>query len=228
MQAQPLFKKRFLQSLSEHQSKLLLAEWGIPCCKEELAKTRKQAIDAALRIGLPVAMKACSPTLPHKTQLNALRLDLKTEDEITEAYDQLSNMGIENLEGILVQEMVQGNRELVLGMVRDPQFGAAVMLGLGGVMTEVFEDIAFRAAPFDQTEALDMVDQLSCAKMLGPFRGQESASLNSLANCLVGLGELGLARPEIREIDINPVKIDARGNLVAVDALVVLEEKLHA
>jgi succinyl-CoA synthetase beta subunit len=137
-------------------------------------------------------------------------------------------MGIENSEGILVQEMVAGNRELVLGMVRDPQFNVAIMLGLGGVMTEIFEDITFRAAPFSQREALDMVEQLDCAKMLGSFRGQEPVALKSLTNALTSLGELGLSRPDIKEIDINPLKIDPRGNLTAVDALVVLEEELHA
>jgi hypothetical protein len=118
--------------------------------------------------------------------------------------------------------MVSGQRELVMGMSRDPQFGPCVMLGIGGIMTEIINDTVFRVAPFDHREALDMIEELRLNKMLGDFRGQAPADVETLSNSLMAIGKIGIEINEISEIDVNPLIVDRQGRITAVDALIVL------
>jgi hypothetical protein len=169
-----------------------------------------------------VALKACSPELLHKSETGCIALNLKTDSELQQAYSRVIESVNVDLEGVLVQEMMPGQRELVLGLNRDPQFGPCVMLGLGGILTEVLNDTAFRVAPFGIIEARDMIEELRCRSMLEQFRGQAPADIDSICRSLVALGKIGIDYPAISEIDINPMMIDSRGNVKAVDALVVL------
>ncbi|ADK84480.1 ATP-grasp domain protein [Desulfarculus baarsii DSM 2075] len=208
-------------ALSEYDSKKVLAAYGVPVTREILAGSADEAIAAAQVLGGPVALKACSAKLLHKTERGAVRLGLRQPADIARAFAEL--MALEpDLDGVLVQEMVSGARELVMGLKRDAQFGPCVMLGLGGVLTEILADTAFRAAPIDAIEARDMCDQLRGKAMLGAFRGQAPADMDALCAALVGLGRIGLDLPAVSEIDVNPLIIDANGRLAAVDALVVL------
>jgi len=209
------------RALSEYQSKKLLAKYGIPVTNEILAQDRDQAVAAAKEIGFPVALKACSPELMHKSEAGCIELSLTSDDDVIQAYDRIFGSISIELEGILVQEMISGARELVLGLTREPQFGPCVMLGLGGVMTEIFKDTVFRVAPFDRVEAEDMVSELKSKAMLNEFRGELPVDINTICRCLMALGKIGLDHPDISEIDINPLKIDPEGRVKAVDALVV-------
>ncbi len=211
------------RALSEYQSKKFLAACGIPVAKEELAHSPEKAAAIAKKIGFPVAVKACGPDLMHKTEAGCIRLNIGTEQEAAAAYGQVAAAASVELEGVLIQKMVPGLRELVLGLTRDPQFGPCVMLGLGGVMTEIINDTVFRVAPFDRIEAEDMTQELRSKKVFEPFRGEPAADLTAVCRCLTALGEIGLAHPEIFEIDINPLKIDRLGKIQAVDALIVLK-----
>ena len=212
-------------ALSEYQSKKLLAQYSIPITREMLAKDRDQAMDAAGEIGFPVVLKACGPSLMHKTEAGGVILNLNSAAEVGAAYDRmmaaLASAAKEDLEGVLVAEMRSGQRELVMGLRRDPQFGPCVMVGFGGVMTEIVRDTVFRVAPFDQAEAEDMISELRSRPMLDAFRGEAPADMERLYRCLMALGDIGVAHPEIAEIDINPLKIDSMGQVIAVDALVV-------
>jgi acetyl-CoA synthetase (ADP-forming) len=124
---------------------------------------------------------------------------------------------------ILVQEMVKGQRELVVGLNRDPQFGPCVMFGLGGIFTEILKDIAFRIAPLGKRDALEMMQDIKAKKILEPIRGMPAADKDLLADMLMIVGQIGLELEMIKEIDINPIIISA-GKPVAVDALVILEQ----
>lgn len=135
-------------ALSEYWSKKVLAAAGVPVTREELAGDADQAVALAGEIGFPVALKACSWRLMHKSEAGAVALNLTGADAVRAAYERVAGAADE-LEGVLVQEMVAGSRELVAGLIRDPQFGACVMVGLGGVLTEVLQDTAFRVAPRD-------------------------------------------------------------------------------
>ncbi len=210
------------QSLSEYQSKELLRTYDIPVTREVLTEDVEAAIRAAREIGYPVALKACSPTLMHKSESGAIALNLKNEGDIRAAHDRISKALQSTRPAMLVQEMIFGQRELVIGLSRDPQFGPCVMLGLGGIMAEVLQDTVFRAAPFDLTEARDMVRELHSNAILGAFRGQQPADLDTLLRALIAVGRIGLEYEVINELDINPLIIDPAGRIVAVDALIVL------
>ena len=212
------------QALSEYQSKQLLSAYGIPVTNEQLAKDKDAAIAAAEKLGYPVAMKACSPALTHKTERNLIALKLRDEKEVAEAYDDImSRLDGEDIDGILVQEMVSGSRELVVGLTRDEQFGPCAMLGLGGIFVEVLKQVTFRIAPLEKRDALEMMDELPGKKIFEAFRGEDPVDRDALADILVAVGNIGLEHDAVKEIDINPLII-AGSKPVAVDALVVLGE----
>jgi succinyl-CoA synthetase beta subunit len=210
-------------SLSEYSSKQVLGAWGIPVTREVLVQNTEAAAAAAEEIGYPVALKPCSRDLMHKSELDCIELGLSGPEAVGRAFGRIHEKIKTPLEGILVQEMVAGGRELMAGLSRDPQFGVCVMLGVGGVMAEVIADTVFRVAPFDTVEARDMIRDLKYRTMLDAFRGQAPADANTLCRVLTSLGRLGLDRPEIVEIDINPLIVSPDGAIRAVDALMVLE-----
>ena len=138
------------------------------------------------------------------------------------SFDQLASTARVPLKEMLVQQMVAGDRELMAGLVRDPQFGPCVLFGLGGIYTEALEDVAFRVAPLSRWDARQMMDELRGGKLLDAFRGMPPVDRGALADILITLGTIGLENPAIREIDINPLKIRADGQPIAVDALIIL------
>ncbi|ACN15289.1 putative acetyl-CoA synthetase [Desulforapulum autotrophicum HRM2] len=211
-----------LPALSEHQSKKVLEAFGIPTTRETLVHGCKEAVVTAETMGYPVVLKACAAHLMHKSEKNCVRLNLTGPDQVRDAYDSIMDSIDVEIDGILVQEAIHGQRELIMGMTRDPQFGACIMLGMGGIATEIFKDSVFRVAPFDRGEATDMARELKAAAMLGRFRGQARADMDTICNCLMALAAIALDHPEISEIDINPLIIDPQGKVTAVDALVVL------
>lgn len=215
--------KRGDKTLSESDSKKVLAQYGIPVTREVVSHSLDEAKAIAKEIGYPIVLKGHSSALAHKTEKNMIELNLDDEAALTKAYQALEKRGEGLLEGILVQEMVKGERELVAGLVRDPQFGPCVMFGLGGIFTEVLKDVTFRVAPLEKRDALEMMDEIRAKKLLDTFRGKPAVNREVLANILVNLGQIGLDVPEIAEIDINPLII--KGDTpVAVDALVVVKK----
>ena len=211
------------KALSEYQSKQLLKAYGIPVTREELAQSADEAVATASRLGYPVVLKACSPDLMHKSEAGAVEIGLKNEAEVRAAYQRLVGATALALEGILVQEMIRGNRELVLGLSRDAQFGPCVMFGLGGVLTEVINDTVFRVAPLEMIDAQEMMQELRAKAILDPFRGQAAADREVIGRSLMALGQIGMENEGVAEIDVNPMIIDPAGRVKAVDALVVLQ-----
>ena len=208
------------KTLSEYEAKQVLAAYDIPVTREILVETRSDLGDALGKIGFPVVMKGCAAEIAHKTEKNLVRVDVRGEDEAAVAFDEIM-AGMDGSGGVLVQEMISGRRELVIGLTRDPQFGACVMFGLGGIFTEVLKDIAFRKAPFERRDALEMMNDIKGRKILDAVRGMPAADKEALAAMLINVGQLSLDIDEIAEIDLNPV-ILAGAKPVAVDALIVL------
>ncbi len=165
-------------------------------------------------------LKGCSDRITHKTEEDIVRLGLKNRNEMARAYDEITTKGLA-LDGVIVQKMVRGEREFVIGFTRDPQFGPCVMFGLGGVFTEVFNDVSFRLAPITDIDAEEMLDEIKSRRLLDEFRGSPQVDRKALIRALVGIGDLGVHYPQIEEIDINPLII-SENRPVAVDALVVL------
>jgi len=219
-------RRKKYKTLSEYDSKRLLSEYGIPVTREKLVKSQKDAVTAAEEIGYPVVIKACGPDLTHKTELDAIRLNLADARSVRQAVKDLKTATKgQKLQGLLVQEMVKGQRELVMGLIRDQQFGPCVMFGLGGIYTEILKDVSFRVAPLTERDALEQMDEIKGKKILEAFRGMAEVDRQLLAKALVALGKIGLDHDDVKEIDINPLILSKEGNPVAVDALVVINGK---
>jgi len=214
-----------MTTLSEFESKQLLREAGVPVPDERLVETPEAAVEAAQAIGLPVALKLCGRSIAHKTERNLVRLGLADAESVraeARALLDCRRAGEEGA-GLLVSPMVRGRREVIAGLIRDPQFGPCVMLGIGGIFAEALHDVAFAVAPLAEHDADELIDALRHKQLLGEFRGEPAADRAALRRVLEGLGRLGAERPDIRSIDVNPL-ILAGGTPIAVDALVELEE----
>jgi acetate---CoA ligase (ADP-forming) subunit beta len=210
-------------TLSEADSKALLAGYGVAVPVEAVAATPEEAVSAASRVGLPVAVKLCGPAIAHKTERGLVRLGVGDADAVRAAAAELfaAATPADGPVGVLVSQMVRGARELIAGAVRDPQFGPCVMLGVGGVLAELVGEFVFRLAPLSDADAEELIDDLQPASLLGEVRGEPPVDRAVLARTLVGLGQLIASDPRVRSVDCNPLII-AGGVPVAVDALVEL------
>jgi len=213
--------KRGDKALNEYESKRLLDAYSIPVTKEFVATSITEALSFAEQIGYPVVLKGSSRTLTHKTEHKLIELGIDSDQALEKAYHALEERGKGQLDGILVQQMIKGERELVAGLIRDPQFGPCVMFGLGGIFTEVLKDVTFRVAPLEMRDALEMMDEIRARKLLDAFRGKPAVNRDVLAHALINLGRIGLEVEEVAEIDINPMIIHD-DMPIAVDALVIL------
>ncbi|MEY3167785.1 MAG: hypothetical protein RLZZ343_1588 [Actinomycetota bacterium] len=214
------------RTLSEAASKALLRAAGVPMADEREVQTAREAALAASEIGFPVVAKLCGDAIAHKTERGLVRLKLADVDAVERAAQELLSAATaqDGEVTVLVAPMVQGNRELIAGVVRDPQFGASVMLGIGGIFAEAIADVVFRPAPLDRITAHEMISDLATQKLLGEFRGEACVNREKLVDVLVGLGALAHSRSDIASIDINPLIIGTDGVPVAVDALVEIGE----
>ena len=208
------------KTLSEYDSKQLLAAYGIPVTWEILVDREDMLVKTARVIGYPLVIKGCSSHVSHKTEMGLIRVDIRDEQEAAKVFEEITSKMDGLGSAVLVQEMVRGKRELVMGMTRDAQFGPCVMFGLGGIFTEILKDISFRVAPLERGDALEMMSEIRAHRILDSVRGMEPADKELLANMLINLGRLGLENDRVKEIDINPV-ILAGSKPVAVDALVI-------
>jgi acyl-CoA synthetase (NDP forming) len=215
--------KRGQKTLSEYDSKLVIQSVGVPITREKLVRSAAAAVKYANEIGYPVVLKGCSHKAAHKTEMGLVKLKLANSKEVRNAFNEIMAKGIE-LDGVLVQEMIKGDREFVIGLSRDPQFGPCVMFGIGGIFTEVIKDVTFRVAPITELDAEEMIGEIRMAKLLDEFRGSPAVDRKALVKALVGIGELGYQNDKIAEIDINPVIISG-DKPVVVDALVVLQQQ---
>lgn len=212
--------------VTEHEAKRILREYGIESTREDLAMSKAQARAIALRIGYPVALKVQSPDIPHKTEAGGLRLGLESDAELERAYEEiLLNVAAyqpgARLEGVLVQEMVCDAVEVILGVVNKPQFGPAIMFGLGGIYAEVLGDVCFRFPPITHDVAHDMLQAVRGYPILAGARGKPLADLVALADTIVKLSVLAIdLKDVVAELDINPLFVFHSGGVKAGDALI--------
>ncbi len=210
-----------MPTLSEADSKALLATHGVAFPPERKVGTADDAVAAAEEVGLPVVVKLGGDGIAHKTERGLVRLNLADADAVrTAAADLLGAARPEDGEvHLLVAPMLRGNRELIAGLHRDEQFGMTVMLGVGGILAEAVADVAFRLVPITETDAAEMIDDLATQKLLGEFRGEPAVDREALAAVLLGLSRASEADESIVAADLNPL-IVVDGSPVAVDALV--------
>jgi hypothetical protein len=214
------------EALPERESLALVAAAGVPVTALRAAPYARAAVAAARELGGEVALKLDVIGLTHKSDSGAVRLGLSGDDRVAAAADDLLALGRQlaasglTVRGLLVEPMAPPGLELIVGLTRDPGFGALVMVGLGGVLAEVLDDVVLRLAPVTIDEALAMLDELRGARLLDGVRGRPAADRSALAGIIVAIGRLGVERPDIVAIDLNPVISGPAGTL-AVDALVV-------
>ncbi len=208
-------------TLSEYESKKFLNAYGIPVTREILVREHREFMNAVSEIGYPLVIKGCSSTLAHKTEKGLVRVDIRNDREANAAFEDLVARMNDSEKAILVQEMIKGSRELVVGMTRDDQFGPCVMFGLGGIFTEVLRDISFRVAPIEKRDAMEMTREIKAHKILDGIRGMPPADMDKLCDILITVGHIGMQNESIKEIDINPLILSGSAP-IAVDALVVL------
>jgi len=203
--------------LTEYEAKKVLAEYGIPITKEILVDSETALMDAVRDIGFPLVIKGCAPEIVHKSE--------KYEKEAAAAFHDIRVRMNGVSGGVLVQEMIMGKRELVVGLIRDSQFGPAVMFGIGGIFTEIFNDVVFRIAPIGQLDALDMMEEIRGKRILDAVRGLDPVDRDQIGDILIRIGRIGVENKMIQEIDINPIIIE-RGKGVAVDAMILLDSNI--
>ncbi len=213
--------------MSEYESKKVLAHYAIPVTRAELAIDEEHAVSIAKRINYPVVVKVQSPDIPHKTEAKAVRLDIATDQELLAAYrDVIRNAKAYRsdalIEGVLVEEMVSGGIETIVGITNDKSFGPAIMFGLGGIFSEVLEDITFRIAPIAKSDAIEMIVEIKGYKLLAGARGGRPSDINALADALMKVSRLAIDHMDyISELDINPLFVFTEGKGVkAGDALI--------
>jgi acetyltransferase len=216
-------------TLSESESKELLAAWGVPIARERRANSADAAVAAAEELGFPVALKVDSPDILHKTEAGVVRLNLGDAAQVRTAYAEiLANANAyapqARIIGVSVQEMVGEGVEVIVGVSCDPQLGPVLLFGSGGVMVEVYDDVALRRCPITRAEARAMIAEVKGARLLQGFRGRPAADLAALADTLVRVSYLAMhLEGHLAELDINPLMVLPSGQGVkAVDALVVL------
>ena len=212
------------RTLSEYDSKRILSAYGLPVSREFLVNSVSGAKAGAAKIKYPVVLKACSADEAHKSEKGLVAVNLSSPAELADAFSTLSKRAGKSYDGAyLVQEMVKGAREIMIGMHRDPSFGPSVMFGLGGIFTEILQDVVFRVAPLRKSDAREMMGAIRGHKILDAVRGLPAVDKDILSRSLMAVSQIALDHPEIAEIDINPLII--RGSKpVAVDGLVVLAE----
>ena len=210
--------------LTEVEALELLGCYGIGTAPARLAASAQQAEAIAAEIGLPVVMKIVSPDIMHKTDVGGVRVGLQRADDVRAAYDEIiesATTAVPNarVDGVLVQKMVAGGRELIAGVTRDPLFGPLVMFGLGGIYAEALRDVAFRIAPLGDTDAEDMIQSIRARKIIDGMRGQSPVQRSALREVLQRVSQLAVDIPQIQELDLNPLLGFADG-VIAVDARV--------
>lgn len=223
-------KRQGRVAFSESESKQLIGAWNVAAAREIVAADAEAAVKAANEIGYPVALKVDSPDILHKTEAGVIRLNLSDEAQVRAACDQIMLNATQaapgaSINGVLVQEMVSGGVEVIVGVSYDEQLGPVLLFGTGGVMVEVYNDVALRQCPITRSEALQMIDQVKGSRILKGFRGSAPADLNALADVLVQVSQMAAQlEGTLSELDINPLMVLPEGQGVrAVDALAVFQ-----
>ena len=212
-------------TLNEAEAKALLACYGVPVVEESVSFSPDEAAAKAEAMGFPVVLKGLSALLTHKTEHGLVKIGLTKGEDVRRAAKEMALKVEKDLEGWVLQPLLEGRREFVAGMFRDHEFGPVIMFGLGGVFAEALNNVAFRIAPLDENQAEQMLDETAAKNLLTDFRGEATVDRERLITLLMGLSRLCEEYPAVAEIDINPLLVTSKGDPIAVDALIVLEEE---
>nr|WP_153307588.1 acetate--CoA ligase family protein [Desulfospira joergensenii] len=225
-QIQPYFNEKLSSgshAVTEETAKEIFQVFGIPVVEEIQVSTPEKAGQAAASMETPLVLKGIVPGFLHKTESDLVSLGLQNQEQVVKAAEKMSARIGNKIEAFLLQPQIQGKREFVAGMFKDPQFGPVIMFGLGGIFTEAIQDIVFKIAPLSDADMEDMFARITSRRLLGEFRGEKAVDTRALKSVLKGISDLITAHPEIKEIDINPLIITPSGIPIAVDGLIILD-----
>jgi acetyl-CoA synthetase (ADP-forming) len=220
-------RKEGRKALLESEAKTICLEYCIPVTKFNVAKSEKEASEYAEQTMFPVVLKIVSPDILHKSDAGGVMVNLKTVEEVKAAYKKiLMNAKKYNAKaqvvGVLVQEMAPQSTEIIIGAIKDPQFGQTLMFGLGGIFVEILKDVTFRVAPITEQDAMEMVTGVKAYPLLKGYRNTPAADLKAITCVLLSVSKLVMEHPEIKELDLNPVMAYEKGTKT-VDARIILE-----
>ena len=209
-------------SLLETEVRELVQLYGIPTCAGMPAKTRNDAVSAARHVGYPVAMKVISPSIVHKSDAKCVKLNVQSDDEVAQAYDEILRNARAfkeqaDVRGVLVASFVQGGTEIIVGVARDPKFGPLVMFGLGGIFVELLKDVTFRSVPISREDAVQMIEGIRGHPILDGGRGRPRCDHGAIVDVLMAVSRLADECPEIVDLDLNPISVFEKG-LMTLDA----------
>jgi acyl-CoA synthetase (NDP forming) len=212
--------------LGEIESKRLVEAAGVPVVPTRLARSAEEARSIAHELGFPAVLKLVSPDVVHKSDVGGVKLGLADGEAVARAFEELrlaadGAASPAHFEGVAVQPMAPAGLELLLGAFRDAQFGPVISFGVGGILVEVYEDVALRIAPLRPVDAAEMVGEVRATRLLAGFRGRPAVNRAALEHALLQLSELMVSDPDVAELDLNPV-IAYPERILAVDARVVL------
>jgi acetate---CoA ligase (ADP-forming) subunit beta len=213
--------------LNEVEAKDLIRKAGIPVVDTRLACDKNEAVSLSRDIGFPAAMKIISPDIVHKSDVGGVRLGLAGAAEVGKAYDEMMDgvrqkLPAARITGVSIQKMASAGVEVIIGMVKDAQFGPVIMFGLGGIMVEVLKDVSFRIVPLTRWDAAEMISEIKGYAILKGFRGQEPVNITALEDLILKVSEFIAQNPQVKELDLNPV-IAYSDSAIAVDARIVIE-----
>jgi acetyltransferase len=206
----------------------LLDAYDICLTQSRTATSAEEAVKAAEHIGFPVVVKLVADTIVHKTELGGVILDLRSEKEVEEAFAQIKErlVGVRReheMQGVVVQKMISGGIEIIIGVTQDPAFGPLIMFGMGGIHAELFKDVTFRIHPLTDVDAHEMVRSVKAYQLLEGWRGAKASDIKSLEELLLRVSAMVEDLPQIAELDLNPVRVLERNSgYVVVDARVML------
>lgn len=220
-------KKEKRKFLLEPEAKTVCMRCGIPVTNFKVAKNEPEAVKFAEKIGYPIVLKIVSPDIIHKSDVGGVVVGLKTAKDVRNAYKQIlesvkKHKADAKIVGVLVQEMAPSSTEVIVGAIKDPQFGPALMFGLGGIFVEVLKDVTFRVAPITVDEAREMITEVKAYPLLKGYRNQPPADIEAIVQILLNTSKLVMEHQEIKELDLNPIMVYEKG-AKTVDARIILE-----
>jgi acyl-CoA synthetase (NDP forming) len=215
------------KALLETEAKAICMEYAIPVTTFKLAKSEREAVEFAGQIGFPVVLKIVSPDIIHKSDAGGVMVNLKSAIEVRNAYGKILENAKKynsaaNIVGVLVQEMAPQSTEVIVGAIKDPQFGQTLMFGLGGIFVELLNDVTFRVAPITREDAHEMVIKVKAYPLLKGYRNTPPADIDAIISVLLNTSKLVMDYPEIKELDLNPIMVYENG-AKTVDARIILE-----
>ena len=214
------------RNLTEAEAYELLSKHGIPVPKYSVVSSEEEALKVSKRLGFPLVIKVVSPDIMHKTDIGGIKMNITNLAQIKKAYKSIiyhvrKNKPEARINGLLLYKQAPEGVEVIVGMIRDPQFGPTVMFGLGGIFIEILKDVAFRVCPVERTDIEEMLAEIEGIKMLQGYRGRPSYDVNTIIDVIMKISKIAMSFPKIIEIDLNPILVYEKG-VIVVDAKIMI------